>query len=150
MRPLYGLCTLTHCHNPVSFSLQILQVINELQDLTTIFLILSYHPHSLPSHYLIKGKDDIIFKTYTRQHKDIYSSGLEPWNSSRLISHISSSVSVSSSPSLPPSSHSGHWGTFRVGICQEYVPTRLNNPTLIRPGKSLDYRPYIQDFRKIS
>ena len=94
----------SRCHDLVSFSLQILQVINESNDLTIISLILSYQPHSLSFHYLIKGKDDIIFKTYTRQYQDIYSSGLEPWNSSQLISHTSSSVSVSSSslPSLLP------------------------------------------------
>ena len=45
------------CHDLVSFLLQILQDINELNDLTTIFLfILSYQPHSLSSHYLIKGR----------------------------------------------------------------------------------------------
>ena len=37
------------------------------------------------------------------------------------------------------SSHSGHWGVFRGGICREYVPTRLNIPTLIQLRKLLDY-----------
>ena len=54
------------CHDLVSFSLQILKVINELHDLTTISLILSYLSHFLSFHYLIKGTDDIIFRTYTR------------------------------------------------------------------------------------
>ena len=46
----------TVCHDLVSFLLQILQVINELHDLTTFFLILSYLSHFLSFHYLIKGK----------------------------------------------------------------------------------------------
>ena len=44
------------CHNLVSFLLQILQVINELHDLMTFFLILSYLSHFLSFYYLIKGK----------------------------------------------------------------------------------------------
>ena len=39
--------------------------------------------------------------------------------------------------------HSGPWGSIRVGICWDYVPTRLDNPMLIRPGKQSDYGPYI-------
>ena len=35
--------------------------------------------------------------------------------------------------------HSGHWGVFRSGICREYVPTRLNIPTLIQLRKLSDY-----------
>ena len=49
-------CKSNGCHDLVSFLLQILQVINELNDLMTFFLILSYLSHSLSSHYLIKGK----------------------------------------------------------------------------------------------
>ena len=91
------------CHDLVSFSLQILQVINKLNHLTTIpsYLILSFTFLIIPLSY--QRQDDIIFKTYTRQNEDIYSSGLEPWNSSRLISQTSSSVSVSSSSSSPSS-----------------------------------------------
>ena len=46
----------SECHDLVSFSLQILQVINEPHDLMTFFFILSHLPHSLSFHYLIKGK----------------------------------------------------------------------------------------------
>ena len=29
--------------------------------------------------------------------------------------------------------HSGHWGLIWVGICQEYIPTRISNPIVIQP-----------------
>ena len=88
-------------------------------------------------------------------HRNHCQSPISP-SSAQCCSASDTSTSVSSPTPFTSkamnkiSLHSGHWGTFRVGICQEYVLTRLNNPTLIRPGKSLDYRPYIQDFRKIS
>ena len=46
-------CSAIECHDLVSFSLQILQVTN---DLTTISLILSYLPHSLSPIILSKAK----------------------------------------------------------------------------------------------
>ena len=54
--------------------------------------------------------------------------------------------SVSGEKQKTGHSHSGHWGTFRAGICLEYVSTRLEIPTLIQQGKSLYYQLYIMKF----
>jgi len=40
---------------------------------------------------------------------------------------------------LPPVYYSGHWSTFRNGICQEYVLNRLDIPILFQLRKPSNY-----------
>ena len=90
------------CHNPLSFSLQIQQVINEFNNLMTIFPYLILSPTLLITLLSYQRQRQHNIPQDNKATRNIYSSRLEPMNSSLLISHTSSFISVSfSSFSLP-------------------------------------------------